>query len=327
MRRREFVVRSAGLTLAWPVAVLAQRSAVSFVGFLNSGSPNERAHLVEAFRQGLKEGGYVDGRDVAVEYRWAEGRNDRLPGLAMELVNRKVAVIVATGGIAPALAAKSATSTIPIVFTGGQDPVKLGLVASLARPGGNATGVLNIAGALNAKRFEILRDAVPTTTRIVYLVDPNVPDAKTAINEIQAAAKATATKIQILNAGTVSEIDAAFGAMKRSRGDALLVANSAFFLSQRDQLVALAARHAIPTSYPFREFTTAGGLLSYGSNVADGYRQAGIYTARILKGAKPADLPVIQAAKFELVLNAKTARALGLKMSRDFLARVDELIE
>jgi putative ABC transport system substrate-binding protein len=316
-----------GAVLAWPLAALAQRPAMPFIGFLNSGSPNEYAHLVEAFRQGLKAGGYVDGKDVAIEYRWAEGRYERLPGLARDLVDRKVAVITATGTLAPALAAKSATSIIPIVFTGGGDPVKLGLVATLSRPGGNVTGVTNIAGSLNAKRLQILRDLVPAASGIVYLMNPNTPDAKSYVKDIQTAGDATGTRIHVLNASTANEIDTAFTAIRQTRANALLVANDAFFTNRRDQIVSLAARHAIPASYPFREFPLAGGLMSYGPNIADGYRQAGVYTARILKGAKPGDLPVVQLNKFELVVNLKTARKLGLAVPRDFLQRVDEAIE
>jgi len=327
VRRREFVAVMGSAVLASPLAAIAQRPAMPFIGFLSSGSPNERAHLAEAFRRGLKEGGVVDGKDVAIEYRWAEGRFERLPDLARELVDRKVAVIVATGGVAPALAAKSVTSTVPIVFTGGGDPVKLGLVASLSRPGGNATGVANISRSLDAKRLELLRDLVPAASRVVYLVNPSAPDVKSLETQIRAAAKATATEIQVLNASNESEIDAAVAAAKQRHANALLVSADALFVTRRDQIVALASRYAIPASYSSREFAVQGGLMSYGPDFADGYRQAGIYAARILRGAKPAELPVIQATKFALVVNLKTAKKLGIAVPRDFLQRVDEVIE
>ena len=328
MGRRAFlqgvIAFSGGSALSF--AALAQR-AMPLVGFLNSGSPKERAHLVEAFRKGLAEGGYVEGKDVAIEYRWAEGRSDRLAQLASELVNRKVVVIAATGGVAPGMAAKSVTSTIPIVFTGGEDPVKLGLVASLSRPGGNATGITNIATSLTGKRLQLLRELLPGATRIAYLLNPKFPDANASVKEVQAAARTTATTLEVVNATSESEIDAAFDAIKRSRMNAVIVANDPFFVTRREQVVALAARHAIPASYPFREFVAAGGLMSYGPRIADGYRQAGVYTARILKGAKPADLPVVQLTNFEHALNAATAKKLKIAVSRDFLARVDEVIE
>jgi putative ABC transport system substrate-binding protein len=316
-----------GAVLAWPLAALAQQPAMPFIGFLSTGSPNERAHMVESFRKGLKEGGYVDGKDVAIEYRWAEGRADRLPQLAAELVNRKVAVIATSGGAQSALAAKSATSTIPIVFNSALDPVKLGLVASLSRPGGNITGVANVSGALEVKRLEMLRELVPTATRITYLVNPTDPGTKTFLNDVQSAAQKTAIRVRVVNASSEAEIDTAFAAIKQSRADALLVAGNALFTTRRDQLVALATRYAIPASYSRREFVVAGGLTSYGPDYMDAYRLQGLYTARILKGAKPADLPVSQSTKFELVLNLKTARKLGLAVPRDFLQRVDEAIE
>jgi putative ABC transport system substrate-binding protein len=296
-----------------------------FIGFLNTGSPKERTHLVEAFRQGLKEAGYIDGKDVAIEYRWAEGHYERLPSLASELVRRQVAVIAATGGSEPAVAAKAATSTIPIVFTGGGDPVQLGLVASLSRPGGNATGITNVGSSLEAKRFEILRELLPKVSAIAYLVNPN--NVTSSVKEVSAAAAAAGKQLQVVNVAVESDFEPAFATIKRSRAGAVLVAQDALFVTRRDQLVALAGRHAIPAVYGFREFTTAGGLLSYGADIRDVHRQAGIYTGRILKGAKPADLPVLQATKFELVLNLKTAKKLGLNISRDFLARVDAVIE
>src|SRR2546423_8837354 len=325
MRRRQFLAQFGPLALAWPLAARAQR-AIPFIGFLNSGSPNERAHLVEAFRQGLKEGGYVDGKNLAIEYRWAEGRPDLLPKLAAELVERKVAVIVATGSLAPAMAAKSATKAIPIVFTGAEDPVKLGLVASLSHPRGNLTGVAGTTGALHRKRLEILRDLIPGANKIVYMGNPDNPDAKASAYDVLAAAEAMRLQVDIVNARTESEIDSAFAAMQQLHASALLVAIDPLFTSRRQQIVALADRYAIPASYPFREFPTAGGLMSYGANIADVYRLAGVYTARILNGAKPADLPVVQTTKIELIVNLKTAKKLGLPISRDFLARVDEVI-
>ena len=314
------------MAFAWPLAALAQRGTIPFIGFLNSGSPNERAHLVDAFRQGLKEGGYVDGKDVAIEYRWAEGRLDRLPRLATELANRRVAVIVTTGGMVSAVAAKSVTTTIPIVFTGGEDPVKLGLVASLSRPGGNVTGSTNISTLLHAKRLQILHELMPGAEKFAYLVNrANLNQTQSSIREVEDAAKSTSIKVDVLYASGEAEIDSAFSSLKKTGANALLVGDQ--FVTQRDQIVALAARHQIPACYGFREFAIAGGLLSYGPDLAHGYRQAGMYTARILKGAKPADLPVMQASKIELVVNLKAAKALGLTISRDFLARVDEVIQ
>lgn len=316
------------MALLWALAALGQAPAITYVGYLNLGSPGERAALVAAFREGLKEGGYIDGKDVAIEYRWAEGHVDRLPALAKELVERRVAVIAATGGLASALAAKSATTSIPIVFSGAQDPVALGLVASLSRPGGNVTGIANIAGELNAKRVQLLRDLVPSATNIAYLVDPNSPGAETAVKDMQSAAKATTTEIEVVSVRNVDEIDGALRAAKRKGAQALVVAaTGGFFMTRRAEIVAIVERQSIPASYPFREFTAAGGLMSYGPHVPDASRQAGLYVARILKGAKPSELPVIQPEKFELVLNLATARKLGLVVPRDFLGRVDAVLE
>jgi putative ABC transport system substrate-binding protein len=314
------------LGVALPSTVGAQR-AIPFIGFLNSGSPNERAHLVEAFRGGLKEGGYVDGKNVAIEYRWAEGKPELLPKLVGELIDRKVAVIVATGGVGPALAAKATTKSVPIVFTGAEDPVKVGLVPSLSHPGGNLTGVTNGATVLNRKRLEILRDLIPGANRIVYLANPKNPDAQASNYDVMAAAEAMRIHVEIVNAGSESEIDNVFAAMKQMRADGLVVAADPLFVTRREQVVALAARERIPASYSFREFPMAGGLLSYGPDIRDVYRQAGVYAARILKGARPADLPVMQVNKIELVVNLKAAKALGLSFPRDFLARVDEVIQ
>ena len=324
MRRRQFLIGSAAL--AWPLVVRAQRS-IPFIGFLNSGSPNERARFVEAFRQGLKEGGYLDGKDVAIEYRWAEGKPELLPKLAAELVERNVAVLVATGSLAPAIAAKNATKTIPIVFTGPEDPVKLGLVSSLSHPGGNVTGVTGAGTALHRKRMEILRDLIPGAAKLVYLQNPNNPDAKASAYDVMAAAEAMRIDVEVVSASTESGLDAAFAAMKQLRASAVLVAIDPFFTTRREQIVELAARYRIPASYAFREFPALGGLMSYGPNLAELYRQVGGYAARILRGAKPRDLPIIQAAKIELVVNLKAAKELGLAFPRDFLARVDEVIQ
>ena len=327
MKRRSFLAVLGTAVAASPLAALSQRPTMPFIGFLNTGSPNERTHLVEAFRQGLKEAGYIDGKDVAIEYRWAEGSYERLPSLASELVSRGVAVIVATGGLAPATAVKAATSTIPIVFTGGGDPVRLGLVASLSQPGGNLTGIANISSSLDPKRVEILHELAPKATSLAYLVNSRNLSAKSLVPEVQAAATRIGKALHVINASSESDIDAAFAAIKKSHIAAVVVASDAFFLTRREQIAALAARHAIPASYASREFAFAGGLMSYGTDLRDIYRQAGIYTGRILKGAKPADLPVLQASKFELVLNLKTAKKLGVTISRDFLARVDTVIE
>jgi putative ABC transport system substrate-binding protein len=325
MRRRE-LLGLGGALLGFPFAALAQRPRVPVVGHLNSGSPSERAHHVDGFRRGLKEGGYVDGQDVFIDYRWAEGRYDRLPQLANDLVNRKVAVIHAASTPA-AVAAKAATSTIPIVFVASGDPVKLGLVASLSRPGANVTGIANIASALEAKRVETLHDLMPAAKTIAYLANPKFPGVSSLIKEVQAAGTATKLRIQIATASDERELEAAFGAMKHNGANALLVSADTYFITRRDQIVALAARHAIPACYAFREFTVAGGLMSLGPDLVDGNRQAGLYAARILKGANPATLPIIQAEKFELVMNRSTAKKLGVPISRDFVARVDELIE
>ena len=326
MRRRNFMTVLAGAA-AYPLSAGAQQKPMPVVGFLNVTSPGPLAPYMAAFRQGLSETGYVEDQNVSIDYRWAEGHFDRLPGLAAELVVRKVDVIASTGALAPALAAKNATSTIPIVFVIGSDPVMDGLVASLARPAGNLTGFTLLGGELRAKRLELLSELVPRARVIALLVSANDRTAERTGRDMHEAARAKGVQLQILKVGTPSEINAAFTSLLEVQAGALLVAGDPFFDTQREQLVGLASRHAIPTIYSEREFAAAGGLISYGTSRMAAYRQAGSYTGRILKGAKAADLPVQQPTTFELVVNLKTAKALGPTVPPSILARADEVIE
>jgi putative ABC transport system substrate-binding protein len=325
-RRRDFITLLGGAVAACPLAARAQQPAMPVIGFLDPRSPDTIADQLRAFRQGLKDSGYVEGENVAIEHRWAEGQIDRLPALAAELVRRRVAVIATNGGAAAALAAKAATTTTPIVFSVAEDPVRLGLVASLARPGGNLTGVNLVIGELTAKRLGLLRELVPGAARVAVLVNPaNTVNAETTLRDVEPAASAMGLQIQILKASTSREIEAAFATFLRERPDALFVGTG--FVSRRVQLVHLATRHAVPATYALRDFAEVGGLMSYGVNITDALRQLGVYAGRILKGAKPADLPVVQSSKFELVVNAVTARMLGLDVPPSLLARADEVIE
>ena len=326
MKRREFITLLGGAAAAWPLAARAQQPAMPVIGYLDSQSPGTFADYLRAFRQGLKETGYVEGENVATEYRLAEGQIDRLPALAADLVRRQVAVIVA-GGPPAALAAKAATTTIPIVFGVGDDPVKIGLVASLTRPGGNLTGINFFAAELAAKRLELLREMMPAAARVAVLVDPNFTLTEFQVRDAETAARAMGLQIQVANASTSREINAAFATFVRDRPDALVVGTGPFFTSRRVQLALLAGRYGIPAIYGSRLYTEAGALMSYGASVTDAYRQLGVYAGRILKGAKPADLPVVQSAKFELVINAETARMLGLTVPPTLLATADEVIE
>ena len=326
MRRREFIAMLGGAAATWPLAVHAQALATPVIGLLHPTSPDTLADRLRGFHRGLKDIGYVEGDNVTIVYRWAEGQNDRLPALAAELVRRQVSVIAVFGPAA--LAAKAATTTIPIVFAVSEDPVRLGLVDSLARPGGNATGINFVTSELVAKRLELLRELVPGAARVAVLVYPtDAAITQTTLRDVEAAARAIGLQIQVLKASTSREINVAFATFVRERPDALFVGSDPFFASRRVQLANLASHHSIPAAYAVRDYTEAGGLMSYGTNVTDAFRQVGAYTGRILKGAKPVDLPVVQASKFELVINAETARMLGLDVPATLLARADEVIE
>jgi putative ABC transport system substrate-binding protein len=328
MNRRDLITLLGGAVATWPLAAGAQQAEMPVVGFLNSQSFDAFIEPLRGFRQGLKEAGYVEGENVAIEYRWADNRMDRLPEQAADLVRRRVAVIAVSGGPAPAAAAKGATTTIPIVFTVGDDPVRLGLVASFARPGGNVTGVNFWVTELAAKRLELLRELVPAVARIAVLVNPaEATNTESTLKDIETASHGMGLQIKSFTASTSGEINAAFASFVRERPDAVVVGADAFFTARRIQLALLAALHRLPVVYPIRPFAEAGGLISYGTSLADAYRQAGVYTGRILSGAKPADLPVVRATKFELVINAETARLLGLTVPPSLLAVADEVIE
>ena len=326
MRRREFITLLGGAAATWPLAGSAQQSLMPVIGFLGAGARGPLRQQIAAFLEGLKESGYVEGQNVAIEYRFAEGQFDRFPALASDLVRRKVAVLFVASN-AGALTAKQATRTIPIIFVAGDDPVASGLVPSLNRPGGNLTGVYQFANGLEAKRLGLLHEMVPKATTIAVLVNPNYSGFENQLREVQEAAASLGVQLVIVRANVESDFDAAFSTLVQQRATALLVCASPFFNIRRQQLVVLAARHTLPAIYEWREFAAAGGLMSYGTSLADAYRQAGVYTGRILKGAKPADLPVVQSTKFEFVINLPTARALGLEVPATLLARADKVIE
>jgi len=326
MRRREFIgVLSAAA--GWPLAARAQQPAMPVIGYFSGRSPESEVPMLAAFREGLKEAGYIEGKNVATEFRWGLGQYDRFPALAEDLVTRRIAVIVTSGGETSALAAKAATTTIPIVFVSGGDPVQAGLVASLNRPGGNITGVTNLLSALSGKQVGLLQKLVPKASTIGLLMNPNEPTSETQVGDVQVAAREIGAQLIVLRASTERDIDAAFATLVEQRTGALILGTSPLFVTQADKLIALAARHTVPVMYFRREFAAAGGLASYGSGTAETYSQLGVYAGRILKGEKPADLPVVQSTKFELVINLKTAKALGIDVPPTLLARADEVIE
>jgi ABC-type uncharacterized transport system substrate-binding protein len=327
MRRREFITLLGGAAAAWPLAARAQQPAITMIGFLSSAKAATFTPYLAGFRSGLQDTGYVEGRNVAIEYRWAEGDYGRLPEQAADLARQQVAIVVASGGAVAALAARAATATIPIVFVIGDDPVRYGLVTSLNRPGGNITGLSLFISTLMAKRLELLSEMIPGTATIAMIVNPNNLNADLETRNMEEAARASARELRVIKVSTTAEIDSGFAALAQQHIGALLVGTDTFFFSQGDQIITLAARHRIPTIYFVRAFAAAGGLLSYGPNFANEWRQAGIYVGRILKGAKPSELPVLQPTKFELVINLKTAKALGLELPTTLLARADEVIE
>jgi putative ABC transport system substrate-binding protein len=327
MRRREVITLLGGTAVTWPLAARAQQPAMPVIGFLHSGSPGPLADQVAAFKQGLNESGYVEGRNVAIEYRWAEGHYDRLPALAADLVARKISVLAPAGGVPPALAAKAATAIIPIVFLMGSDPLKAGVVASLNRPERNVTGVSFLENSLGTKRLELLSRMAPTATTIGMLVNPTNPDAEIETKDAQAAAQALGRKLLVVKANTANDIEVAFATLVAQGAGAFTIGGDPFFTSQRGLIIALAARDRLPSMYPHRIFSAAGGLMSYGTSFTEAYRQWGVYIGRILKGTKPADLPVIQPTKFEFVLNLKAAKALDLEVPPSLLAITDEVIE
>ena len=330
MKRRDFILLIGGsaAALASPRAARAQQLPMPVIGFLSTASPDGYTERLRAFRLGLKDTGFVEGENVAIEYHWAENQSDRLAALTAELVRRRVAVIATTGGQASALAAKAATATIPIVFIVPEDPVRLGLVASLARPGGNLTGINLFIGELASKRLELLRELVPAATRVAVLVNPvNAAITETTLRDVEPAARAMGLQLQFFNASTSREIDAAFASFVRERPDALFLASDPYFVTRRVQLANLASHHSIPATYAVREIAEAGGLMSYGTSLTDALRQLGVYAGRILKGGKPADMPVVQATKFDMVINLQTASMLGITVPPSLLARADEVIE
>jgi putative tryptophan/tyrosine transport system substrate-binding protein len=326
MRRRTFITLFGGATVAWPLAARAQQPVMPVIGYLDSRSPEGVADRLRGFRQGLKESGYVENENVTIVYRWAENRPDRLQELVTDLVRRRVAMI-ATAGPAPTFAVKAASTTIPIVFLVGDDPMRLGLVTSLSRPGGNMTGINLLNAELAAKRLELLRELVPRATRVAVVVNPADVLTETQLKDVEAAARTMGVQIQVFNADSSAEINTAFEAIGRERPDAIFVVTTPFLNGRRVQLAQLAAFHRLPATYALRDYVEAGGLMSYGSDIVDGYRQVGVYTGRILKGAKPADLPVVQSTKFELIINSQTARMLSLTVPPTLLARADEVIE
>jgi putative ABC transport system substrate-binding protein len=327
MRRREFIGALGGAAVAWPVVARAQQPAMPVVGYLSSRSPEDTKHLLPAFIDGLAQSGYVDGQNVSIEYRWARGQYNLLPALAAELLRLPLSVLVASGGEPSALAATAATKTIPIVYLIGGDPVKEGLATSFSRPGGNATGITLLTAHLEPKRFGLFRELVPGAAMVGVLLNPNYPTAEPTLHDVQEAARAVGVQIQVFRASTDDEIDTAFAAISGQRLPALAIVSDPFFDTRREKLVALAARYRVPAMYHFREYAVAGGLMSYGSDNVAAYRQQGVYTGQILKGSKPSELPIMQATKFLLVINLRTAKALGIKISDNLLSLADEVVE